>query len=157
MMPPVRQEPWYVQSQRCTLPVGLSCSLVLSRHAACHMHVAAAANRFNDDQDVHGELWLQMRLVGCTAMSCSVADLDKGSEDVVQGVSGGLRHVEDGKLALQAVGDVVLASARHIHGRHIPVKHMILNELRQVLRSHRPHQTASWSLRALQFGKKAAP
>lgn len=46
----------------------------------------------------------------------------EGAKDVVDGSLAGRRHVEDGKLALEAVGDVVAPGARHYHGRHKPVR-----------------------------------
>ena len=44
----------------------------------------------------------------------------EGAKDVADGRLAGRRHVEDGKLALEAVGDVVAPAARRHHGRHKP-------------------------------------
>lgn len=58
--------------------------------------------------------------------------LHEGAEDAVDGCVGGRRNVEDGKLALEAVGDVVFAAARNIHRRHKPGSPVALQQ--QILR-----------------------
>lgn len=42
--------------------------------------------------------------------------LDKRLEDVVDGSHRGQRHVEDGKVTLESVGDVILAASWLDHG-----------------------------------------
>ena len=45
---------------------------------------------------------------------------DKGTKDVVDGSDGGKRHIEDRKLTLQSVWNVILASSWDIHGSKVP-------------------------------------
>ena len=45
---------------------------------------------------------------------------DKGTKDVVDGSHRGQGHIEDGKLALEPVGNVILATTWNVHGSKVP-------------------------------------
>jgi len=45
---------------------------------------------------------------------------NQSTEDVVDGSHRRQRHIEDGKLALEPVGNIILATTWNVHGSKVP-------------------------------------
>ena len=62
--------------------------------------------------------WTQRYRAVTDKTHIAAADLHEGSKHTVDSSDAGRGHVEDGEVALEPVGDVILAAPGHIHGRH---------------------------------------